>query len=67
MPTDLDIFRSAAVLIEHHGEDAKLEAAKRADAMLVEGDIEGHGVWLRIVRAIGTLQHAKALNGDPKH
>lgn len=67
MLSDLDIFRSAAVLIEHHGADAKLEAARRADAMLAKGDIDGYGVWLRIVRAIDTLQHAKGVNDEAKY
>ena len=62
MPSELDIYRSASVLIEHHGEEAKLEAAKRADAMLAKGDLEGRSVWLRIAQAIGTLQHAARLN-----
>jgi len=33
MTSDLDIYRSANVLIREHGEDAALEAAMRADAM----------------------------------
>lgn len=65
MPSELDIYRSASVLIEHHGQGAKLEAAKRADAMLAKGDMEGHSVWLRIAQAIDTLQHAKRLNDAP--
>ena len=36
---DLDIYRSAQILIREHGEDAALEAAMRADAMLERGDI----------------------------
>ncbi len=38
MITDLDIDRSANVLIHEHGEDADLEAAMRADAVLETGD-----------------------------
>ena len=41
MTSDLDIYRSAKVLIGDHGEDATLEAAKYADAMLENGDPEG--------------------------
>ncbi len=41
MTSDLDIYRSAQVLIREHGEDAALEAAQRADAMLEKGDMEG--------------------------
>lgn len=37
------------------------------DAMLAKGDIDGHGVWLRIMQAIHTLQHAKRLNDDAGH
>ncbi len=40
MISDLDIYRSAQVLIREHGE-ATLEAAMRADAMLEKGDLEG--------------------------
>ena len=34
MIPDLDIFRSAQALVKQHGEDAPIEAAMRADAML---------------------------------
>ena len=34
MVSDLDIFRSAQVLIREHGDDAGIEAAQRADDML---------------------------------
>ncbi len=31
---DLDIYRSAQVLVKHYGQDAPIEAAMRTDAML---------------------------------
>ncbi len=34
MTSDIDIFRTANVLIREHGEDTAVEAAQRADAML---------------------------------
>ena len=37
MISDLDIYRSANVLLKHHGKDALIEAAMRADAMLEAG------------------------------
>ncbi len=40
MTPDLDIYRSANVLVKQHGEDAPIEAAMRADAMLEAGDLE---------------------------
>jgi len=30
--------------VKHHGEDASIEAAARAHAMLVKGDLEGRAV-----------------------
>ncbi len=39
MIPDLDIWRSANFLVKRHGEDAPIEAAMRADAMLVAGDL----------------------------
>ncbi len=45
MTSDLDIYRSATVLIREHGEDAALEAAQRADGRLERGDLEGCVVW----------------------
>ncbi len=45
MTADLDIYRSANVLIREHGEDAPIEAAMRADAMLEKGDLDGAATW----------------------
>ena len=39
MIPDLDIYRSAAVLVHEHGEDAAIEATMRADAVLEKGDL----------------------------
>ena len=52
MISDLDIWRAANLLIQRHGEDAEIEAAKRADQMLERGDLDGQVVWKRIRRAI---------------
>jgi len=53
---DLDIWRSAHVLIEQHGPDAAVHAAMKADALLATGDVQGAAVWKQIVRAINILQ-----------
>ena len=47
MIRDLDIYRSASVLIREHGKDAAIEAAMRADAMLEKGALEGQAVGRR--------------------
>ncbi len=46
MTPDLDIYRSASVIIREHGEDAAIEAAMRADVM-VGGEAE-HKIGLAI-------------------
>ena len=56
MISALDIYRSAGVLIREHGEDAALEAAMRADAMLEKSNLEGLAAWKRIVRAVEEVQ-----------
>ena len=42
MASDLDIYRSANVLVKHHGEDAPIQAAMRADAMLDQAERENN-------------------------
>ncbi len=64
MTSDLDIFRSAQVLVKQHGEDAPIQAAMRADAMLDKGDLGGYAVWKRILRAVGKLQRMEPGAGD---
>ncbi len=59
MIPDLDICRSANLLVKHHGENAPIEAAMRADAMLEKGDLNGVAVWKRILRAVEELQGAE--------
>lgn len=54
--SDLDIYRAANLLIERHGADALIEAARHIDQMLDRGDLDGRTVWLRIKRAICALQ-----------
>ncbi len=56
MIPDLDIYRSANVLVKQHGQDAPIEAAMRADAMLDKGDLDGYAVWRRILRAVEQLR-----------
>jgi hypothetical protein len=56
MTTDLDIYRTANLLIGEHGDQAAIEAAQRADARLEKGDMNGKMVWLRVLRAVRELQ-----------
>ena len=49
--SDLDIYRSAQLLIDRHGDEAPIHAAMRADEMLEAGNMEGRAVWPRILGA----------------
>ena len=55
MVSNLDIYRSAQILVKRHGADAPIHAAMRADAMLDKGDLGGYAAWKRIVKAVGEL------------
>ncbi len=50
MIPDLDIYRSANLLVKRYGEDAPIHAAMRADATLEAGDLNGYAVWKRVLR-----------------
>ena len=63
MVSDLDIFRSAQVLVKRHGQDAAIKAAMRADAMLASGDLEGQAVWKRVLRAVEELVRKEPAKG----
>jgi hypothetical protein len=45
--------------VKRHGEDAPIETARRANAMLETGDLDGYAVWKRILRAVEVLQRAE--------
>ncbi len=52
---DIDIYRTANILIREHGDKATIQAAMRADEFLNIGDRDGQRVWMRIVEAIDQL------------
>ncbi len=63
----LDTYRAANLLVKRHGEDAPIEAAIRADAMLEKGDLDGYGVWKRILRAVEELRREEPTKGTIRH
>ena len=40
MTSDLDVYRTAAVLMREHGDDATIRAAMRADELMDQGDMD---------------------------
>ena len=67
MTYDLDIYRSAKLLVDQHGEDAPIFAAMKADKCSEKGDMKGRRVWLRVIRAIEELQRAQPRRDEPAH
>lgn len=53
---EIDIWRTAKILIDAHGEGAALEAAQRADHAIEDGNPEAESAWKRILKAITELQ-----------
>ena len=64
---NLDVYRSAAVLILEHGEKAASEAAEQADRVLDTGDVAGWQVWLRILATVAEFQKTSLQDGDVVH
>ncbi len=61
---DIDIYRVANLLIDQHGENAPLQAAAIADAMLEKGDLDGKLVWKAVLKAIEEIQRAEPADGE---
>jgi len=52
---DIDIYRTANIMLRQHGSEASIHAAMRADELLDQGDLDGQRVWLRVIKAIAKL------------
>ena len=49
----------ASLIIKQRGTlEAEIEAAQRADELLAAGDMDGRGVWLRVVEAVREMSIA---------
>ena len=60
-----DIWASALLLIDSHGDDAVGHALKRVNEMLESGNVVGAAVWLRIVNVIREMEASGS--GGPIH
>jgi hypothetical protein len=67
MVLDIDIWRAAHLLFREHGEDAPVQAATRADALLARGDLDGYATWRRVVRAVEELRATAPAPGSEVH
>jgi hypothetical protein len=56
MISELDIYRAANLLLNRHGFDAMIEAARLLDITLDLHDSEARRVWLRVRKALEALE-----------
>ena len=59
MPDEIDIYRSANLLIDQLGEGALFYAAQQVDACWERGNLDGKAVWMGVIRAIKELLDQK--------
>ena len=65
MTSDLDIYRTANLLLKQYGNDgAGMHAAMRADELLEAGDMDGQRVWRMILDAVRELTDAEPPGDD---
>jgi hypothetical protein len=64
MISDPDVWKAAQIIIKHHGAEAPIVAAQRADAMVREGDLDGATAWRLILHAVEELQRMKPKVGE---
>ena len=64
MPDEIDIYRSANLLIQQYDEDAPIFAAMQADKRLEAGDLDGKATWMRVIGAIKELLDQKPPSSD---
>ncbi len=67
MITDFAIYSAATVIVKRYGEEARLHATMRADALLKAGDRNGHLAFKRILRVIEEIQAKKPKPGEAVH
>jgi hypothetical protein len=53
---DIDIYRTAKIMIDQHGDKALLEVVYKCDHLRAKNDQEGIAVWMRIADAIHWMQ-----------
>jgi hypothetical protein len=61
---EIDIWRTAHVLMKQHGERAAFVAAERADALFAKDDFMGAAVFTRVARAIQDLERLTPREGE---
>lgn len=64
---DIDIYRTAKIIIDRHGDAALLEAMKHIESHRARGDVQAMCVWKRVSDAIEWMQMPNDLKGETQH
>ena len=67
MITEFALYSAATAIIRQYGENARLHATVRSDALLKAGDLNGHVAFKRILRVIEELQTKAPKSGEAVH
>lgn len=54
-PAEDDLWEAANEMLRHHGGDATIVAAQKADELFEEGDLHGAHRWRTILKRINIL------------
>jgi hypothetical protein len=60
----IDVWRAANTLLEQYGLEAWFISARRADAMLSQGDMDGRRTWMAIHRAVVEMLRTQRKAGE---
>ncbi len=63
---EIDIYRTAQIFINKHGDSALLEAMKKEEELFEKGDLKGAAVWHKITDAVEWLQIPENLTDQTK-
>lgn len=64
MQDEREIWRTANLLLDQHGDKAPVIAAQRAQALLARGDLDRHRMWRRVLMAIEELRRMERRDGE---
>ncbi len=59
MPDEIDVWRSAQLLITNHGDDAEAKARQSLEHCQRHGAVDGVAFWQPVEVAIGELRRMK--------
>ncbi len=67
MVSEIDIYRSASVLIKQYSERAELYALAYARRLSAKGDAAGAATWMRIAQAAKNILKREPNAGERRH